>query len=87
MNVLALDIETENYAHEIGGWDNTHMFIPSTVCTWNGDLGTIYIDKNIDDMIKGDVSVKPMSQLKFDLDDHFEKGGYLLGHNIVGFDF
>ena len=27
-----------------------------------------------------------MSDLKYDLDDHFEKGGILLGHNIVAFD-
>ena len=86
MSVLALDIETKNYAHEIGGWENTHMFIPSTVCTWDGEQGTIYIDKNIDDMIKGDVLVKSLSELKFDLDDHLKKGGVLLGHNIAAFD-
>ena len=27
-----------------------------------------------------------LRQLKYDLDDHFEKGGKLLGHNIVAFD-
>ena len=25
-DVMAIDIETENFSHEIGGWGNTHMF-------------------------------------------------------------
>ena len=86
MSVLAIDLETKNYAHEIGGWNNTHMFRVSTVCTWDGDKGTIYIDKAVDELNKGNVEVKPISQLKFDLDDHIEKGGKLLGHNIISFD-
>ena len=86
MSVLAIDLETKNYAHEIGGWNNAHMFRVSTVCTWDGDKGTIYIDKTVDDLNKGNVEVKPISQLKFDLDDHIEKGGKLLGHNIISFD-
>ena len=86
MSVLAIDLETKNYAHEIGGWNNTHMFRVSTVCTWDGDKGTIYIDKAVDDLNKGNVEVKPISQLKFDLDNHIEKGGKLLGHNIISFD-
>lgn len=86
MSVLAIDLETKNYSYEIGGWGNTHMFRVSTVCTWDGDKGVIYIDKSVDDLNKGNVEVKPISQLKFDLDDHFEKGGKLLGHNIIGFD-
>ena len=49
MSVLALDIETKNLSHEIGGWHNTHMFKVSTICTWDGDIGTIYIDKAVDD--------------------------------------
>ena len=44
MSVLAIDLETKNFAHEIGGWGNTHMFQVSTVCTWDGDVGNIYID-------------------------------------------
>ncbi len=86
MSMLAIDLETKNMSHEIGGWDNTHMFKVSTVCTWDGDKGTIYIDKAVDELNKGNVQVKPLSELKFDLDDHLEKGGELLGHNIVGFD-
>ena len=74
MNVLAIDLETKN------------MSQVSTVCTWDGDVGNIYIDKAVDDLKKSNVEIKPLSQLKFDLDDHLEKGGVLLGHNIVGFD-
>jgi DNA polymerase III epsilon subunit-like protein len=85
-SVLAIDLETKNFSYEIGGWDNTHMFLVSTVCTWDGDKGTIYIDKSVDDLAKSNVQIKPLSQLKFDLDDHFEKGGKLLGHNIRNFD-
>ena len=44
MSVLAIDLETKNMSYEIGGWDNTHMFLVSTVCTWDGDKGTIYMD-------------------------------------------
>jgi len=85
-DVLALDLETKNYSYDIGGWGNTHMFQVSTVCTWDGDIGTIYIDKAVEELKKSNVSIKPMSQLKFDLDEHLEKGGMLLGHNIAGFD-
>ena len=86
VDMLALDIETKNMSHEIGGWGNTHMFQVSTVCTWDGDMGTIYIDKAVDELQKSNIQVKPISQLKFDLDDHLEKGGKLLGHNIANFD-
>lgn len=85
-NVLALDIETKNYSHEIGGWRNTHMFIPSVICTWNGDVGTIYIDKSVDDLAKSNVIIKSIRELKFDLDKHIQKGGVVLGHNIAHFD-
>ena len=86
MSVLAIDLETKNMSHDIGGWGNTHMFQVSTVCTWDGDKGTIYIDKAVDDLKKSNIEIKPLSQLKFDLDDHLEKGGTLLGHNIACFD-
>ena len=72
MNVLALDIETKNYSHEIGGWGNTHMFQVSTVCTWDGKQGTVYIDEPIGSIRKSNVAVKPLSQLKFDLDELIE---------------
>ena len=62
------------------------MFKVSTVCTWDGDKGTIYIDKAVDELKKSNVSIKPISELKYDLDDHLEKGTFLLGHNIQAFD-
>ena len=86
MSVLAIDLETKNYSHEIGGWGNTHMFQVSTVCTWDGSNGTVYIDEPVDSLQKSGYTVKPISQLKYDLDDHLQKGGKLLGHNIVSFD-
>jgi len=86
-NVLAIDIETKNLSHEIGGWGNTHMFLVSTVCTHDGNISKAYVEDNIIDSIeKTQYEVFPLSQLKYDLDDHFEKGGLLLGHNIGAFD-
>lgn len=85
-NILALDIETKNFSYEIGGWGNTHMFIPSVVCTWDGDFGKIYVDENVDSLKKSNIQIKSIRELKYDLDDHLQKGGKLLGHNIAGFD-
>ena len=86
LSVLAIELETKNYSHEIGGWGNTHMFRVSTVCTYDGDVGTVYVDKSLGDYQRPNTVVKSLSDLKFDLDDHIEKGGILLGHNLVGFD-
>jgi len=86
-NVLALDIETKNLSHEIGGWGNTHMFLVSTVATWDGNVCKVYVDEEVTSQIsKSGYEAYPLRQLKYDLDDHFEKGGLLLGHNIVSFD-
>jgi len=86
-NIMAIDLETKNLSSDIGGWGNTHMFLVSTVTTWNGDTGTIYVDEPVSDSFaKSGVQTKPLNELKFDLDDHFKKGGLLLGHNIVAFD-
>jgi len=82
-NILSIDIETANTAADIGGWENTHMWIISCATTWDGKNATVYVDKEME--IEGAI-VKSLRQLKFDLDDHFEKGGKLLGHNIVAFD-
>ena len=71
MSILAIDLETKNYSHDIGGWGNTHMFQVSTVCTWDGTNGTIYIDEPVDSLQKSGSTIKPISQLKYDLDDHF----------------
>lgn len=86
LSVLALDIETKNMSYEIGGFGNTHMFQVSTVATWDGSTGTVYLDEGKDTLSKSSYAVKPLSQLKYDLDDHLEKGGLLLGHNIAAFD-
>ena len=86
--VVAIDIETKNLSTEIGGWGNTHMFLVSTVATWDGKIGKIYVDGDITDKIvaKSNTQVLPMRQLKYDLDDIHKSGQKLLGHNIVAFD-
>jgi len=86
MSVLAIDLETKNMSYEIGGFGNTHMFKVSTVATWDGNSGTVYVDEPVDSFAKSGVETKPLSQLKYDLDDHLQKGGSLLGHNIGAFD-
>ena len=87
MSVLAIDLETKNMSYDIGGFGNTHMFQVSTVATWDGNMGTIYVDESLDsDFAKAGHIVKSLGELKYDLDDHFQKGGVLLGHNIVAFD-
>ena len=86
--VIALDIETKNLSTEIGGWGNTHMFVVSTVATWDGQIGKIYVERDITDKIvaKSNTQVLPMRQLKYDLDDIYKSGEKLLGHNIAAFD-
>jgi len=86
LSVLALDIETKNMSHEIGGFGNTHMFQVSTVATWDGNTGTVYVDEQVDNFAKSGHIIKPLRQLKYDLDDAFSKGVSLLGHNIGAFD-
>tara|TARA_R110001583_G_scaffold51160_1_gene159672 strand:+ start:1295 stop:1897 length:603 start_codon:yes stop_codon:yes gene_type:complete len=86
MSVMALDIETKNMSHEIGGFGNTHMFQVSTVTTWDGSVAKVYVDEPLDTFAKSGHIIKSLRDLKYDLDEHFEKGGSLLGHNIVSFD-
>ena len=86
MSVMALDIETKNMSYDIGGFGNTHMFQVSTVATWDGDTGTVYVDEPVDSFAKSGHIVKSLRELKYDLDEHFQKGGVLLGHNIAAFD-
>ena len=86
MSVLALDIETKNMSYEIGGFGNTHMFQVSTVATWDGNNGTVYVDEPLSSFKKSNIVVKSLRELKYDLDDHLEKGGLLLGHNLGAFD-
>tara|TARA_R110000751_G_scaffold269271_3_gene368946 strand:+ start:143 stop:736 length:594 start_codon:yes stop_codon:yes gene_type:complete len=84
MSILSIDIETGNTAADIGGWYNSHMWKVTCVTTWDGSNGTVYMDNDIE--MKEDINVKSLKQLKYDLDDHFQKGGKLLGHNINAFD-
>ena len=86
MPVLAIDLETKNMSYDIGGFGNTHMFQVSTVATWNGNIGTVYVDEKMDSFAKSGHIIKSLSELKYDLDEHFQKGGVLLGHNIKAFD-
>ena len=86
MSVMALDIETKNMSYDIGGFGNTHMFQVSTVATWDGSTGTVYVDEPVDSFAKSGHIVKSLRELKYDLDEHFQKGGVLLGHNIAAFD-
>ena len=86
MSVLAIDLETKNMSYDIGGFGNTHMFQVSTVATWNGKTGTVYVDEKMDSFAKSGHIIKSLSELKYDLDEHLEKGGVLLGHNIKAFD-
>ena len=86
MSVMALDIETKNMSYDIGGFGNTHMFQVSTVATWDGNTGTVYVDEPVDSFAKSGHIVKSLRELKYDLDEHFQNGGSLLGHNILAFD-
>ena len=86
MSVLALDIETKNMSYDIGGFSNTHMFKVSTAATWDGNNGTVYVDEPLNDFAKSGHVIKSLRELKYDLDEHFRKGGVLLGHNIAAFD-
>ncbi len=82
MSVLAIDLETKNMSYDIGGFGNTHMFQVSTVATWDGNNGTVYVDEPVESFAKSGHTIKPLSELKYDLDNHFQKGRLLLGHNI-----
>ena len=77
MSVLALDIETKNMSYDIGGFSNTHMFKVSTAATWDGNNGTVYVDEPLNDFAKSGHVIKSLRELKYDLDEHFQKGGVL----------
>jgi hypothetical protein len=85
MSVMALDIETANYSHEIGGWDKHNLWDISVVSTWDGDNGHIFTNAPI--TLKG-VTIHPLHPR--DLGEHLEKhvdgGGKVLGHNLLLFD-
>lgn len=85
-DILALDIETSNYSWEIGGWGNKALFDTTVVATWDGDKATVFSKQDID--IEG-LEVLPLHPriLGDHITDFVEKGGRILGHNILNFDF
>lgn len=87
-DVWSLDIETENYSYEIGGWDNTAMFIPTVVCVYDGDKTIAYTNADVSKSECGVDEIKPLTTrvLGEDLHKHYDNGGKLLGHNITRFD-
>ena len=84
-DILSLDIETENYSWDIGGWNNKNLFKTSVIATWDGTQGTLFSNKNIQ---LENVNILPLhaSDIGNHISEHIEKGGKLLGHNIIGFD-
>ena len=85
-DILALDIETSNYSWEIGGWGNKALFDPSVVATWDGENAAIFSKQDVE--IEGlDVQALHPRTLGDHISDFVEKGGKIIGHNILGFDF
>ena len=85
--MLALDIETANYSHDIGGFRNTYLFEPTVVATWDGSDGTIYCNKSVNQLPSNVVlkSLHPKT-LGEDLQKHLDNGDMILGHNLTLFD-
>jgi hypothetical protein len=84
-DIMALDIETSNYSYEIGGWSNKALFDTSVVATWDGEEAHIFSKEDLE--IDG-VTIHPLHPraLGDHLQNHIEKGGQILGHNLFGFD-
>jgi DEAD/DEAH box helicase domain-containing protein len=84
-DILSLDIETANFSYDIGGWNNRTLFEPSVIATWDGSNGTIFSKEDIE--LEG-VNTLPLHPR--DIGDHLidfiNKGGKILGHNILKFD-
>lgn len=85
-DIMALDIETSNYSWEIGGWQNKALFDPSVVATWDGEKATIFSKQEVE--VEG-IDVHPLHPrvLGDHISDFVEKGGRIVGHNIINFDF
>ena len=85
-DILALDIETSNYSWEIGGWDNKALFNPSVVATWDGSDAHIFTKEDVllDGVETNDLHPRVLGD---HITNHVEKGGKILGHNIIAFDF
>mgnify|MGYP001165289763 FL=1 len=84
-DIMALDIETSNYSWEIGGWDNKALFDTSVVATWDGKDGHIFTkaDVHLDGAETHDLHPRTLGD---HITAHIEKGGRILGHNIISFD-
>ena len=85
-DIMALDIETSNYSWEIGGWDNKALFDTSVVATWDGENGHIFTKEDVllDGAETHDLHPRDLGD---HITAHVEKGGKILGHNIISFDF
>lgn len=86
--MLALDIETANFSHEIGGWGRNHLFEPTVVATWDGENGTVYANEPVSKYLPKGTIIKSMhpKTIGEDLAKHVNEGGMVLGHNLKGFD-
>ena len=82
--VLSLDIETSNFSYDIGGWDKTHMFEPTVVCTYDGVAKTVFCNRDVS--VNADIKPLHPRELGDHLMEHIEKGGAIVGHNIINFD-
>tara|TARA_R100001591_G_scaffold117742_1_gene137957 strand:- start:2613 stop:3221 length:609 start_codon:yes stop_codon:yes gene_type:complete len=86
--MLALDIETANFSHEIGGWGQNHLFEPTVVATWDGDTGTVYANESVEKYLPKGTVIKSLHPkiIGEDLAKHVNDGGMVLGHNLKNFD-
>ena len=87
-NMLALDIETANFSHEIGGWGKSHLFEPTIVATWDGNQGTVYSNESVQKYLPEGTIIKPLhpKAIGEDLAKNVSYGGMILGHNLKGLD-
>jgi len=83
--VMALDIETSNYSWQVGGWDNTHLFDPTVVATWDGTDAHMFSKEDIEMEYTNTHPLHPRD-IGEHLQKHVEDGGVVIGHNIMGFD-
>lgn len=85
-DILSLDIETSNYSWEIGGWSNKALFDTSVVATWDGTDGHIFTKEDVllDGVETHDLHPRTLGD---HITAHIAKGGKILGHNIINFDF
>lgn len=86
--MLALDIETANFSHEIGGWHHSHLFEPTVVSTWDGENGVVYCNEPVSKYLPENVQLKKLHPkvIGDDLAKHVADGGMVLGHNLKMFD-